>query len=105
MFTSQAVEARSPHSILHSCSTPGASWSLTPNWAFLPLGLGFGALGTWGCASIYSPNAWTIELLGHGFILSFHSLSNFLVLMEVPKEDQCLGKSRACTAVPMADFV
>lgn len=34
-------ETRSPHSSLH-----GPSWSLTPNWAFLPLALGFGALGT-----------------------------------------------------------
>lgn len=73
------------------------SWSLTPTWAFLPLDLGFGALGTQGCASIHSPNAGAVELLCHGFILSFHSLCSFLVLMEIPKEDQCLGKSRACT--------
>lgn len=79
----------------------GASWSLTSNWVFLPLGLGFGALGTWGCASIHSPDAETAELLGYGFILSFHSLSYFLV----SKEDQCPVKSRACTTVPMADFV
>lgn len=65
-YTSAAAWSGPPH---HVVGLPGA---LTPNWSFLPMDLEFrfgllhkGALGTWGCATVHSPNAETIgQLLG-----------------------------------------
>lgn len=74
------VEAWPPRSVLHCCSaglpaaSPRSGRSSPCIWGW----------STRGCASLHSPNAETVGLLGHGFILScFHSLS-YLCFLPAP---------------------
>lgn len=76
----------------------------------LHLGLGVVPLST---AQMLRPLGSCWVTIGHGVLdgsvlLFFRPLYCFLVLMEapwgLPKKDQCLGKSKACTALPIAGF-
>lgn len=120
-------------SVVH-CYTSATAWSglphhvaglfgaLTPNWSFLPMDLGFRfgllhkvALGIvlLSTAQMLRPLGSCWVTIGHGVLdgsvlFFFRPLYCFLVLMEtpwgLPKKDQCLGKSKACTALPIAGF-